>query len=482
MTPPRLHQPAITPISDRYYRLVDSYEYAWTFEDKRRRIVVPKGSVNDGASVPWFLWTLSRLRPDGLVRAAALIHDWIYRHTGKLPPESCQEETSPGVWTDIETPWVRRDTDRLFSRMLREAGVHKLKRRMAFRAVHWFGSLSWESVRQRSVATLAGPADERAPVDPIFNVEVPLVFAHRGGAEEAPESTRLAFAHAANVGCEVLELDVQLTADDQIVVWHGPELDRVLVTGIPSQKEERKRLKKRYTWQFTWEELNGRTRVLNPGVKLESVSDDGERPPDRQLMLLSDFLDYVRQFDKRDRKIALNIEPKMDQKRIPGRRAFLEETSMVRFVDILDRKADGRHIVVASPSGKLLKYFRRMSENRWPTSLSLREQLFYRPLRSFISVKGRAFQTSYAIFTLPVFRWYFRPVIRAVQSQGGAVHVFLTPFWPFPRALKRSMTQGEIDMAILAILDIGIDGIMTDYPRRVTESVRWILGRDKEIE
>ena len=37
-------------------------------------------------------------------------------------------------------------------------------------------------------------------------------------------------------------------------------------------------------------------------------------------------------------------------------------------------------------------------------------------------------------------------------------------------------------MAILAILDIGIDGIMTDYPRRVTESVRWILGRDKEIE
>jgi glycerophosphoryl diester phosphodiesterase len=63
--------------------------------------------------------------------------------------------------------------------------------------------------------------------DPIFQMKTPLLFAHRGGAREFPESTKEAFRKAYDLGTDVLELDVQLTKDKKIVVWHGPKLDNV---------------------------------------------------------------------------------------------------------------------------------------------------------------------------------------------------------------------------------------------------------------
>lgn len=54
----------------------------------------------------------------------------------------------------------------------------------------------------------------------------PLVIAHRGGTEEAPEHTQAAYEHARDAGAEALELDVHATADRRLVVIHDPTLDR----------------------------------------------------------------------------------------------------------------------------------------------------------------------------------------------------------------------------------------------------------------
>jgi len=54
----------------------------------------------------------------------------------------------------------------------------------------------------------------------------PLLFAHRGGADLWPENTLLAFHNAAALGVDVLELDVHLTADDNLVVIHDDTVDR----------------------------------------------------------------------------------------------------------------------------------------------------------------------------------------------------------------------------------------------------------------
>lgn len=50
--------------------------------------------------------------------------------------------------------------------------------------------------------------------------------AHRGGAAENLENTISAFSHAINLGFQVIETDLQLTADGQIVISHDDRLLR----------------------------------------------------------------------------------------------------------------------------------------------------------------------------------------------------------------------------------------------------------------
>jgi len=52
----------------------------------------------------------------------------------------------------------------------------------------------------------------------------PWNIAHRGGALLRPENTLAAFAHAVSRGCDGAELDVQLTRDDEVVVFHDLRL------------------------------------------------------------------------------------------------------------------------------------------------------------------------------------------------------------------------------------------------------------------
>ena len=54
----------------------------------------------------------------------------------------------------------------------------------------------------------------------------PLVSAHRGGAAYAPENTLTAFQNAFRIGANQLEMDVQLTKDNQLIVLHDDTLDR----------------------------------------------------------------------------------------------------------------------------------------------------------------------------------------------------------------------------------------------------------------
>ena len=71
-------------------------------------------------------------------------------------------------------------------------------------------------------AITVGPRTLLAPLA----TERPLLFAHRGGSALAPENTLVAFRNAANLGADALELDVRLTADDELVVFHDETVER----------------------------------------------------------------------------------------------------------------------------------------------------------------------------------------------------------------------------------------------------------------
>jgi glycerophosphoryl diester phosphodiesterase len=54
----------------------------------------------------------------------------------------------------------------------------------------------------------------------------PRVFGHRGAMGYAPENTMGSFRKALDLGVDAIELDVHLTADDEVVVLHDPLLER----------------------------------------------------------------------------------------------------------------------------------------------------------------------------------------------------------------------------------------------------------------
>jgi glycerophosphoryl diester phosphodiesterase len=56
--------------------------------------------------------------------------------------------------------------------------------------------------------------------------ESPVVIAHRGSSEEAPENSIAAFHKAIEAKADMIELDVRLSSDNEFVVFHDKKLNR----------------------------------------------------------------------------------------------------------------------------------------------------------------------------------------------------------------------------------------------------------------
>jgi len=297
--------------------------------------------------------------------------------------------------------------------------------------------------------------------DPIFHEETPLLFAHRGGALEVPESTVRGFNHAVGkkAKADVLELDVQLTGDGEFVVWHGPELDNVRLEVENDRPKERPRKRKKI-YHFAWDELDGQAWVADPDVKKLKEEDidllNVPKDSDRCLLLLSDFLELFP--DK-----PLNIEMKKSFKRNiddTNRRGLRD--NIKAFTDILNNDPGSRTKVVVSAYDDYIDEFRELNGDKFPTGLSVKEQL---TLQFFdMDMRNRALETSYDK------RLSSERIIEKVREAGGATFVFLTGFGFLLPAIDDEIPDDE---AIFEVLDRGVDGIMTDRP----ESLRSIINR-----
>ncbi|TDM07359.1 glycerophosphodiester phosphodiesterase [Macrococcus lamae] len=76
-------------------------------------------------------------------------------------------------------------------------------------------------------ATKAMIKPEKRKIKPYFNSRSPYIFAHRGGMHLAPENTMAAFKEAKAFQVDGFEIDIRLTKDEEIVVFHDAYVDRV---------------------------------------------------------------------------------------------------------------------------------------------------------------------------------------------------------------------------------------------------------------
>lgn len=108
------------------------------------------------------------------------------------------------------------------------------------------------------------------------------IFAHRGSAGTHPENTMAAFKEALKVGADGIELDVQLTKDNRLVVIHDGSVDRT-TNGKGNVRD------------FTLKEIQ----------KLSAGSWFSSKYKKEKIPLLTDVLVWIK-----DTNLELNIETK----------------------------------------------------------------------------------------------------------------------------------------------------------------------------
>ena len=98
-------------------RLIFNYEV----RKLGHRIIIAKGFVFDGASIPRVFWLSTGCPFRPRYRAATVVHDYLY-----------------SIKSD------RKLADQIFKQMLLDAGVSKVKTAMMYRSLRMFGKKFWK--------------------------------------------------------------------------------------------------------------------------------------------------------------------------------------------------------------------------------------------------------------------------------------------------------------------------------------------------
>lgn len=271
-----------------------------------------------------------------------------------------------------------------------------------------YGSLAWST---------GAPAADR----PVFqhNNSRPLVIAHRGGAGLFPENTLYAFKRASDLGVDVIELDVRGTSDGALVVMHDAGVERTTDgNGRVSEMilEQLKRLDAGYRFSPD----GGKTFPLRAqGVKAPTLHEVFTALP----------------------KMKFNIEPKQ------------QKPSLVKpLCQIIRQQKMVERVVIGSFNQTILEEFRRECAEV-ATSASPAE------VSKFLSLYKTGLSASYS------------PVMHALQvpEYVAGIQVLTKEFVAaaHERNLKVHVWTVNETAAMKRLLEMGVDGIMTDYPDRL---------------
>jgi glycerophosphoryl diester phosphodiesterase len=263
------------------------------------------------------------------------------------------------------------------------------------------------------------------PSHPYFDNGQVLVMAHRGGRGLRPENTLVAFQEAVALGVDVLEMDLHSTSDGVVVVMHDDTVDRTTDGSGPVH-------------DYSLAELQ----VLDAGYHWSA--DDGATTPYRGLGIGVPTLEEVfTAFPG----ILMNIEIKQAQPAI-----------VAPVCQLIRDHGMAVKVLVASFDDEIIKAFRRTCPEVATTAGEDEVRLLYG--LSLVYLGG-----------------LLSPAYEAVQvpEYSGNIHVLTQRFVDAAHGRNLQVHAWTINEVadMQRLLDLGVDGIITDYPDRLLR----LLGR-----
>ena len=245
------------------------------------------------------------------------------------------------------------------------------------------------------------------------------VVAHRGDSKFYPENSKPAFQSAIDLGVDIIETDVHISSDGVIFVWHDDNTEKIDGSLVP-------------IYERSWQELS----ALDSGIIY--TKDDGSKPFAGQGLALMKFEDVLKDFPE----ARFNVDLKDEREDlVKGFYRILEEN------DAFDR------VVVASFSTDNLKGIRKLSE-RVITSYGRSE------------VKKGVVLSKLGLLSLLGRFIYKNPLIQVPVTSGKTRVVTQS----YIKALHKIGVKIQVwtindEDEMRRLLDMGVDGIMTDDPR-----------------
>lgn len=245
----------------------------------------------------------------------------------------------------------------------------------------------------------------------------PMLLGHRGAAGEAPENTMLSFKAALEGGAHGVELDVMMTADRQLVVFH----DYTLQKRLPLQGVIRK---------LTFQQL----RNVDLSQYFQIRTRQPVPPPFRGA--LAPTLEEVLQYYQKHPKAILNIEMKNEDIFDQGHEQ--ETYRLVQKYKMQDR------VIVSSFNPFSMWRFRRIAPTLPRGLIYSKDTAFYlRDLWLLSLARPDALHPNFKIVDEAYIRW--------ARKHGFAVNVWTV--------------NEEKDMQ--RMIRLGVDAIITDFPQRL---------------
>lgn len=289
--------------------------------------------------------------------------------------------------------------------------------------------------------------------------ELPILIAHGGGNKEFPDNTLEAFYNAYSVDERVMmETDVNITKDGVVILSHDTTLDRKTnVTGAIVDWNYSDLIAQEvdfgYTNPTTDGKLSGEREHFKGPDGQEKYPTDVEYPegvsPRHETVFLATTLEELLVAFPNN---YINVEIKQSGE--VGMRALKEVLRLLK-----EHNAYGR-VVVASFHEELYKEFQRLLKNDEVAPTFMYSPAYGDSIKFFVlQALGLDifFKEELCVFQLPMKEYGIKLAtkgfVKSVHEHNYAVH-----FWT---------VNDKEDMEHL--IDIGADGITTDYPHRLKE-------------